>query len=71
MKPTNEMDLKFLSRSSNESFARAAVAAFVAQMDPTIDELADIKTAVSEADQLHRPRLPGGPWHDLHKRKAV
>ena len=43
------MDLKFLSRSSNESFARAAVAAFVAQIDPTIDELADIKTAVSEA----------------------
>jgi len=49
MKPVNEMDLKFLSRSSNESFARAAVAAFVAQIDPTIDELADIKTAVSEA----------------------
>ena len=46
MKPVNEMDLKFLSRSSNESFARAAVAAFVAQIDPTIDELADIKTAV-------------------------
>ena len=49
MKPVNEMDLKILSRSSNESFARAAVAAFVAQIDPTIDELADIKTAVSEA----------------------
>ena len=49
MKPVNEMDLKFLSRSSNESFARAAVEAFVAQIDPTIDELADIKTAVSEA----------------------
>ena len=49
MKPVNEMDLKFLSRSSNESFARAAVAAFVAQIDPTSDELADIKTAVSEA----------------------
>lgn len=49
MKPMNEMNLSILSRSSNESFARVAVAAFVAQLDPTIDELADIKTAVSEA----------------------
>ncbi|MCI9273537.1 MAG: anti-sigma F factor [Clostridiales bacterium] len=49
MKPSNEMTLSFLSRSSNESFARATVAAFVSQLDPTIDELADIKTAVSEA----------------------
>lgn len=46
---TNEMNLNFLSRSYNESFARAAVSAFVVQLDPTIDELADIKTAVSEA----------------------
>ena len=49
MKPSNEMKISFLSRSSNESFARATVAAFEAQLDPTIDELADIKTAVSEA----------------------
>ena len=49
MKPSSEMTLSFLSRSSNESFARATVAAFVSQLDPTIDELADIKTAVSEA----------------------
>ena len=49
MKSINEMNLNFLSRSANESFARAAIAAFVAQLDPTIDELADIKTAVSEA----------------------
>jgi stage II sporulation protein AB (anti-sigma F factor) len=49
LKPTNEMQLNFVSRSSNESFARGAVAAFVAQLDPTIAELADIKTAVSEA----------------------
>lgn len=49
MTPVNEMNLTFLSCSSNESFARATVAAFVAQLDPTIDELADIKTAVSEA----------------------
>lgn len=45
----NEMKLEFLSKSNNESFARIAVAAFVAQLDPTIEELADIKTAVSEA----------------------
>lgn len=49
MKPMNEMSVSFLSCSSNESFGRAAVAAFVAQLDPTIDELSDIKTAVSEA----------------------
>ena len=45
----NEMRLEFLSKSNNESFARIAVAAFVAQLDPTIDEISDIKTAVSEA----------------------
>jgi stage II sporulation protein AB (anti-sigma F factor) len=49
MKANNEMSLSFLSCSANESFARATVSAFVAQLDPTIDELADIKTAVSEA----------------------
>lgn len=45
----NEMKLEFISRASNEAFARVTVAAFVAQLDPTIEELADIKTAVSEA----------------------
>ena len=45
----NEMKLEFSSKSSNEAFARIAVAAFAAQLDPTIEELADIKTAVSEA----------------------
>ena len=49
MKPNNEMKLSFPSRSANEGFARAAVAAFVAQLDPAVDELADIRTAVSEA----------------------
>ena len=44
----NEMRLEFLSKSSNESFARIAVAAFASQLDPTIEELSDIKTAVSE-----------------------
>lgn len=45
----NEMQLDFLSKSQNESFARVVVAAFASQLDPTLDELADIKTAVSEA----------------------
>ena len=45
----NEMKLEFISKSANEAFARVAVAAFAAQLDPTIEELADIKTAVSEA----------------------
>jgi len=45
----NKMKLIFLSKSANEAFARTAVAAFVTQLDPTLEELADIKTAVSEA----------------------
>lgn len=49
MKPLNEMKVQFSSRSVNESFARVTVAAFIAQLDPTLDELADVKTAVSEA----------------------
>ena len=49
VKASNEVTLTFPSRSSNEGFARAAVAGFAAQMDPTLNELEDIKTAVSEA----------------------
>ena len=45
----NQMKLEFLSKSANESFARIAVAAFVTQLDPSLEEIADIKTAVSEA----------------------
>ena len=45
----NEMKLEFLSKSANEAFARIAVASFASQLDPTIEELADIKTSVSEA----------------------
>ena len=45
----NEMKIEFLSKSQNEAFARVVVAAFVAQLDPTIEEITDIKTAVSEA----------------------
>jgi len=46
---TNEMTLEFDSKSENEGFARVAVAAFASQLDPTLEEIADIKTAVSEA----------------------
>ena len=49
MKFTNCMTLDFPSKSSNEAFARSAVACFAAQMDPTLEELGDIRTAVSEA----------------------
>ena len=49
MKFDNFMILEFPSKSSNEAFARSAVACFAAQMDPTLEELGDIRTAVSEA----------------------
>ena len=49
MKSANYITLEFLSKSTNESFARTAVACFAAQLDPTLDELGDIRTAVSEA----------------------
>ena len=45
----NSMKIQFLSKSENEAFARVAVAAFVSQLDPTLDVISDIKTAVSEA----------------------
>jgi stage II sporulation protein AB (anti-sigma F factor) len=45
----NEMKLEFQSKSSNEAFARVVAAAFVSQLDPTLEELADVRTAVSEA----------------------
>ena len=49
MKFENYMTLEFPSKSCNEAFARAAVACFAAQLDPTMEELGDIRTAVSEA----------------------
>ncbi|MBU9737871.1 anti-sigma F factor [Diplocloster agilis] len=49
MKESNEMKLEFDSRSSNEGFARVAVASFLTQLNPTLEEVADVKTAVSEA----------------------
>lgn len=49
MAQTNEMKIEFDSRSCNESFARVAVAAFMTQLNPTLEEVADVKTALSEA----------------------
>lgn len=49
MQPINEVKVEFISKSSNESFARIIAAAFVSQLDPTVEELTDVKTAVSEA----------------------
>ena len=49
MKVQNEIKLAFPSRSANEAFARTALSAFITPLDPTIEELTDIKTAVSEA----------------------
>ena len=49
MKEINKFSLRIPSRSNNEGFARTAVAAFAAQLDPTVEEISDIKTAVSEA----------------------
>ena len=49
MKFSNYMILEFPSKSTNEAFARSAVACFAAQLDPTLEELGDIRTAVSEA----------------------
>lgn len=49
MENTNEMQLIFDSRSSNESFARVTVAAFMTSLNPTVEEVSDVKTAISEA----------------------
>lgn len=49
MEVLNKFSMNFMSRSANEAFARAAVSAFAAQTDPTLEEINDIKTAVSEA----------------------
>lgn len=49
MKALNEMKITFPSRSANESLARSAVASFITQLDPAVDELIDVRTAVSEA----------------------
>ena len=72
MKPINEAAVTFLSRSANEGFARTAAACFAAQLDPTLDEVNDIKTAVSEAvTNCHRPRLPRPAGQGVHAPAAV
>ena len=73
MENTNEMMIEFDSRSCNEGFARVAVAAFCTQMNPTLEEVADLKTAISEAitnaiihgyeNEIHKIRIVG---HDLY-----
>ena len=59
IKYTNQVSLVFPSRSGNESFARSTAAAFAAQLDPTLDELGDVKTAVSEA--VTNATVPASP----------
>ena len=66
MKTVNEMKLSFPSKSCNEAFARAAVSAFIAMLDPTVSELSDLKTAVSEAVTncvVHGYRRDSGTIH--------
>ena len=53
MNRENEMSITFDSRSENEGLARVVVAAFMAPMDPTMEELSDVKTAVSELSLIH------------------
>ena len=62
MKPLNELKLTLWSKSTNESFSRVAVAAFLSQLDPTIEEINDIKTAVSEA--VTNSIIHGYPTHN-------
>ena len=86
MKADNYIKLEFPARAVNEGFARAAVAAFVSQLDPTLTELGDLKTAVSEAVtnavvhaypdslgviQLRARILPGGEVELVVKDKGV
>ena len=55
----NEMKLDFISKSNNEAFARIAVAAFVSNLDPTIEEISDIKTAVSDCCDISDASVQG------------
>ena len=64
MENTNEMQIIFDSRSSNEAFARVTVAAFMTSLNPTIEEVADVKTAVSEAVTN---AIIHGYEHEVHK----
>ena len=57
MENTNEMTIIFDSRPVNEGLARVAAASFCTQLNPTLEEIADIKTAVSGGDKLYHPRI--------------
>lgn len=70
-KPVNQMSLKLESRSVNESFARVAVSAFAAQQDPTVEEISDIKTAVSEAVTTASSTPIPRAWGYIHMGRAV
>ena len=60
------------SRSVNEGYARTAVSAFISQLDPTIEELNDIRTSVSEAgDKLYSPRLQKFVRKNIHRRQNL
>ena len=68
MRNTNEMELIFDSLSANEGFARVAVAAFMTQLNPTVEEVADVKTAISEAVTnavIH------GYENEIHKEETI
>lgn len=68
MENTNEMELIFDSRSSNESFARVAVAAFMTSLNPTVEEVSDVKTSVSEAVTNAVIHGYEGEVHNIHIR---
>ena len=65
-KAINEVLLEFPSRSSNEGFARAAVACFAAQMDPTLNELEDMKTAAGHIFAVHLKETKPGVYRDMN-----
>jgi stage II sporulation protein AB (anti-sigma F factor) len=73
MNQPNVMTLKFASRSENESFARIAIAAFASQLDPTMEELTEIKTVVSEAVTnaiIHGYHEQPDQWITIHSKIA-
>ena len=71
MENTNEMELIFDSRSSNESFARVAVAAFMTSLNPTLEEVSDVKTSVSEAVTNAVIHGYEGEVHNIHIRCRI
>ena len=60
---SNIMEIKFPNKSDNERFARTVAAAFVLELDPTVDQIAEIKTAVSEAERENRFSQVNPKWN--------